>query len=329
MCPTTKQTQSTKQFTDDELLEFLGVDRHIEDIPEAHMVCKKMCNGANRIKPGMVYKFTFYNNTTELIEVGPVGSLSPEDAEGLKRSEAKRAAVKPVTPEHTVVEVEWKANVHQETADGSNVLGDNSAGLMHHTKGIKIGTNEGTREALAYYGAQLLEHGDYIEFEFPEGWELDFPLFTMDTGHNYFRHYQEETGHYIEEHNLPHYHCPMTSANGGFYMLGKFVGEQTTPAQSGMKEIEVSGFTIPFGTAVYTPLWTLHNDGGLYGEIAAGYYAASEYTTCIFVQEEDGEHVMTPMEFVGKVAERDAAERMARIRDSFVAQSTLKLAMSG
>ena len=64
-------------------------------------------------------------------------------------------------------------------------------------------------------------------------------------------------GIFVETHEFPHIHIPLSKSCGGYIVIGKQLSET---------EFNFTAFRIPFGYALYTPSNTIHGDGTLVGE---------------------------------------------------------------
>lgn len=66
-------------------------------------------------------------------------------------------------------------------------------------------------------------------------------------------------GIFVETHNFPHIHIPLSAKCGGYIVIGK---------QLNNNKYHFTAFQIPYGHALYTPSNTIHGDGTLVGEYA-------------------------------------------------------------
>ena len=82
-------------------------------------------------------------------------------------------------------------------------------------------------------------------------------------------------GHYLEHHDLPHYHQPRDAGAGGYLVLGRPIGA----AREGQVALELTAFAIPFGSAVLTPPGVVHNDSWLVGNYRVMYGLTEVYST--------------------------------------------------
>ena len=96
---------------------------------------------------------------------------------------------------------------------------------------------------------------------------------------NYVENYLTNSQVYVEFHNLPHYHQPLSSSCSGALVLGKWSAEDT--------RLELSAFRIPFGKAIYTPPGIVHNDCFLHGEYQVVYGAADEFSSVLLYRQNE------------------------------------------
>jgi len=66
-------------------------------------------------------------------------------------------------------------------------------------------------------------------------------------------------GIFVETHDFPHLHIPLSEDCGGYIVIGKKIAAN---------EYHFTAFQIPYGYALYTPSNTIHGDGTLVGEYA-------------------------------------------------------------
>jgi hypothetical protein len=147
----------------------------------------------------------------------------------------------------------------------SNILG--KSGKLYLKSNISvpiIGSN-----SLHYYNVKLYNINDIISFDH------NLPLFEMEIGKNYVDEYimKKAGGVYLEEHERPHFHMPLTEDSCGYMILGKKV-------KGG---IELSAFTIPYGEALYMPNNIIHNDCFLIGNYNVIYSKTPNYKTVLLV----------------------------------------------
>ena len=146
-------------------------------------------------------------------------------------------------------------------------------------------------EDFAYYGCQLLHHGDLIAFD------EHLPLFTSVRTENYaFDYLLASSGIYVETHDIVHVHQPMVESNnsmletvgqvnasGGYWVLGRAVAPDV---------YWFSALKIPFGAVAMMPPGVIHNDVYLTGKYRAVYGARStrpvKVSSVIVCNEFDG-----------------------------------------
>jgi hypothetical protein len=106
----------------------------------------------------------------------------------------------------------------------------------------------------------------------------------MFIGKDYISHYIMNKnlggGVYLEHHDNPHFHSPANKSSKGFLTIGKKYDNY----------IELTGFKIPYGTGVYMPPHTLHNDCFLIGHWNVVYDTSNDFFTGL-LRTEDNELV--------------------------------------
>ncbi len=153
----------------------------------------------------------------------------------------------------------------------NNILGKNDWFLtkIHH---ISIPETKTTKKTLGFFGCTLIEP----ECPFKLSDQLELPVFEVSIGSTYVQDYLLEenfgNGFYIETHNTPHYHQPLSPESSGYLILGVFIGVK----------IVLSKFAIPYGYGVYMPANTLHSDAFLVGDYAVVYTKTPDYSTYLF-----------------------------------------------
>lgn len=180
-------------------------------------------------------------------------------------------------PPHAKVHGDWarEIEVHQTQA---NILGGMGRFHIQHQDVVTIPVIEASAGFLAFYGARLISPGDNIQFET----EQTLPLCEVAVGSDYVAHYltreQLGGGEYIEFHDQPHLWIPNDLDSQGHILLGKRVNDV----------YYFTGFTIPFGSAVYLSPNQLHSDAYLVGNYLVVYTVAENYSTVLF-QHQQGE----------------------------------------
>ena len=123
-----------------------------------------------------------------------VGKLVPT-----QKAPTRRRTVA-IMPPHCILQGQWH-HPSQNRTDASSVLGDIGPFIAKNSA-LNIPVAATQPETLAYYGAQLLHHGDIIRFDH------QVPLFSMEIGPDYIRDYMLQKKHangiFLEYHDLPH-----------------------------------------------------------------------------------------------------------------------------
>jgi len=245
------------------LLKELGVDRSCAGVPESNMTTHTITNIVNRDR---VYKFVAGRGLV---------CVSPEE---VARSGVRHFKSQLQTPpkglEYTDIEGHWDAETHGG-ADESNLLGGyGQLTLDISEKMIRVPIVEATEDNLRYYKAHLVHSGDYFRFET----QSQFPIFDMTVGVNYVPSFiMNGKGLYLEYHDEPHYHEPMDAQAGGVYLLARMVKDSA----SGKDLVRISGFRVPFGSAVYSEPGAIHDDATTQGHWRVGYVNAKDFSTVL------------------------------------------------
>ncbi len=232
------------------------------------------------VEPGKHYQVSV---DAGLVEVS--ASLASRDLEQCAR-EAESSSM--LLPPHALVDAVWcydkKVSCGSENILGTNVIfcvegiGDN----------LFLPVIEPTSEALAYYGALLVNEGDVVQFPAPD----KYPIWQMKIGKNYVDGYlmtDEGKGFYIEyHHDRPHWHQPLTEDAGGFYLLAKTVEETSS---GGKTQYHLTGFRLSKGQAVYTRKGALHCDAGLHGQQWLVGYQDSAHCSTALIQNAQGHRI--------------------------------------
>lgn len=180
-------------------------------------------------------------------------------------------------PPHTLLLVDWDS--HAVIAGGDeNILGDNvTLKVETSAQNVSVPIIEATNESLLHYGAMLFDDGDCLKF----GTD-NYPLWKMSLGQDYvdgFLMTEQGKGFYLEWHtDRPHWHQPVTEDACGFYLLAKLLGKM----EDGRQLLQLTGFKIPFGKAVYTSPGAIHCDAALTGKNwVVGFTDSQEYSTAL------------------------------------------------
>ena len=233
--------------------------------PTAYMVTE---NIVGEVRPGLLY------------QIGEFG-LKPDH----KPNALLEKNIEAQTPPLVRIPTRWSKKQCQATQE-ANILGRNDSIFVKETR-YEIPVAPTTPEYLAYYGVKLLNFGESIQFE-SDG---PMPITKMKVGKDYPHHYLQEKnrggGFYIEGHDRPHFHMPVNKQAGGYLILGK---------QISVGELALSAFSIPYGQAIYTPPWVLHDDAFLHGDLFVVYSKTEKYSTGIFRTASNDETVRFTVE---------------------------------
>ena len=221
------------------------------------------------IKPNINYKILVNN----LIEV--------EEVKSFKQSLSYN---KNIEPKYIEIEGEWiLENKENNILNNANILGN--FGKLITDSNIKIPINIASHDNVQFYNAKLYNLYDLIQFDFEE----DLPLTQMLIGDEYVKNYIDVKnlggGQYLEYHNNPHFHSPISSNNSGYYILGK----------KDNKKIKLSAFIIPFQKAIYTPGNIIHSDANLVGNWLVVYSKTKHYSSVLI---QDKKNNLTKIQFV-------------------------------
>jgi len=195
-------------------------------------------------------------------------------AEAIALESLVAAARNDDAPPHTMISARW-GQPNASLDDSENVLGDS---VLFQVDGdvteIEIPVLDATSEGMGYYGAVLVDEGALVRFPGP-----DYPIWKMELGETYVDGMllsDQGTGFYLEyHHDRPHWHQPLTSDSGGYYILAR-------QASAEPDRYQLSAFRIPFGKAVYTGLGTTHCDAALTGRNwLVGYSDSGDFSTAL------------------------------------------------
>lgn len=180
-------------------------------------------------------------------------------------------------PDHIRVLAHWNNDAKIESG-AENILGDNvTLSIDTDLESIEIPVLEASPNNMLYYGAMLFHEGDRLQFNTD-----NYPIWKMELGQNYVNDFlmtDAGKGFYFEWHlDRPHWHQPLTEDACGFYLLAKNAG--TSPC--GKIILEITGFKIPVGSAVYTTPGAIHCDAALTGENwIVGFTDSESYSTAL------------------------------------------------
>ena len=179
-------------------------------------------------------------------------------------------------PQHLSIRAKWNEN--ESIAGGkSNALGDNGLFEIDSLQTeFTLPVIKANHASLLYYGALLITENQQVTFP-----NKSYPIWKMEIGPHYVDQFiltEIGNGFYLEWHSdRPHWHQPLTPDCGGFYLLGRAIENG-----SGYVEYHLTGFEIPFGTAVYTGLGAIHCDAGLVGKSwNMGYTDSNHFSTAL------------------------------------------------
>lgn len=168
-------------------------------------------------------------------------------------------------PDSVMVDARWYSTEEAEEAGIKVIAGDAAnvfagLGALLVPDGFRIPTTVATKENVKFYGIELIENGE--EFTVTSD-EYDVVLMSYE----YTKDYREEFltqehgggGFFVERHNFPHIHAPLSEDSGGYIIIGK---QHTETCFS------FTAFIIPHNHALYLPSGTIHGDGTLVGQYA-------------------------------------------------------------
>jgi hypothetical protein len=177
-------------------------------------------------------------------------------------------------PKFIDIDSEWTddKSIKQKNA---NILG--SFGKLIVPSEIYIPVNIASYKNVKYYGATLFNIFDIIKFKAKEA----IPLTEMVIGSDYVNDFILDKelggGQYLEYHDIPHYHAPMSLENKGYLILGKL----------NENKIRLSAFLIPYFKGIYTPGFVIHNDANLVGRWLVVYSKTDNYSTVLLRDKND------------------------------------------
>jgi len=180
---------------------------------------------------------------------------------------SKKQAIVPVKTKTPFVSVvaDW-LTTQQALENNIEVIHGNAAnsfgglGALLLPDNFKIPTVLASHENVEHYGLRLITtNSDFsisspqyeiamMRYEYSKDYKKDFLMQQYGGG-----------GIFVETHNFPHIHIPLSEQCGGYIVIGKQVGVNT---------FHFTAFQIPYGYALYTPSNTIHGDGTLVGEYA-------------------------------------------------------------
>lgn len=172
-----------------------------------------------------------------------------------------------VKPPFVAVNATWYTS-QQAMERGIKVVHGSSAnvfgfmGALLVPDGFSIPTVTATKANVRHYGLELIEDGEDFSVT-----SAKYPVALMQ--YTYTRDYKKDFlmqkhgggGVFVETHDFPHIHFPLSKECGGYIVIGKKIAAT---------EFNFTAFHIPPGHALYTPANTIHGDGTLVGEYALG-----------------------------------------------------------
>lgn len=182
--------------------------------------------------------------------------------------EAKATWYSPKNVRKTLINIKAGCN--------SNVFNDFGAILV--PDGFRIPIVKANKENVGHYGLTLIENQHALELLSDE---FDLILARYRYAKNYRQDFLTEIdgggGYFVETHNFPHIHAPLSPDCGGYIIIGKKLSEHN---------FNFTAFSIPYGYALHTPANTIHGDGTITGEHAITVATASaDADTVLFYNE--------------------------------------------
>lgn len=166
---------------------------------------------------------------------------------------------------HVEVKAEW-LDTQGALEKGIKVVHGGSAntfggmGALLVPDGFSIPTVTATEENVRHYGLQLIPNMQDFAVSSDE---FQIVMMRYDYGKDYKKEFLMKKygggGIFVETHNFPHIHVPLSKACGGYIVIGKQIDDA---------RYNFTAFRIPYGYALYTPSYTIHGDGTLVGEYA-------------------------------------------------------------
>jgi hypothetical protein len=187
-------------------------------------------------------------------------------------------------PDSIVVTAGWyqpdaarAANIKIEAGGNANVF--HGLGAVLVPDGFHIPIVVATPENVGHYGLTLIKRGDTFLLQSEE---FDLLVARYTYGENYRRDFLIEArgggGYFVETHNFPHLHVPLSPDCGGYITIGK---------RESQDAYQFTAFQIPYGYALHTPANTIHGDGTIVGDHAISVATTSaEADTVLFYNEQ-------------------------------------------
>ena len=166
-------------------------------------------------------------------------------------------------PPHVAVHANWysattalKENIKVVAGGSGNTFG--AMGALLVPDGFTIPTVMASKENVRYYGLQLVKNGETLTVHSDQ---VDVVMMKYDYSSIYKKDFLMKRrgggGIFVEYHNFPHIHIPLSDKCGGYIVIGKAIEPE---------EFHFTAYQIPHGHALYTPANTIHGDGTLVGE---------------------------------------------------------------
>ncbi|OZG72587.1 hypothetical protein BTA51_15885 [Hahella sp. CCB-MM4] len=169
------------------------------------------------------------------------------------------------SPDRVTVEASWYTAEQAQEA-GIKVIAGSDANVFAGLGAIlvpddfKIPAVIANEENVKFYGITLLKNDETFTITSDE---YDIVLMSYDYKDNYRADFLTQEhgggGFFVERHNFPHIHAPLSSESGGYIIIGK---------QNTANSFSFTAFNIPHGHAFYIPSNTIHGDGALVGKYA-------------------------------------------------------------
>ncbi len=214
--------------------------------------------------------------------LSPASVLFQQEIIELEQTASQAAKV--IQPPFIEIEARWEASARFSGAL-NNILGNNNGRLVLAAGQITVPTVTATRENLIYYGATLIQPGDLVRFPDPI-----YPIWSMSIDEHYVQDFllsPQGGGFYLEYHrDQPHYHHAICGS--GYYLLARWNASETA--------LQITGFQIPQGHAVYTRKGAIHCDAGLIGRYLVGYTTSEDYSTVLLRSQAEEEIVKIKFE---------------------------------
>ncbi len=164
---------------------------------------------------------------------------------------------------HAVVDAQWFTSQQAlekgiEVVHGGSANTFGSMGALLVPDGFHIPTVTATRENVRHYGLQLVENGEVFGVTSAQ-YQIAMMRYdyTKDYKQGFLMQKYGGGGIFVETHNFPHVHIPLSEECGGYIVIGKRLADG---------RYHFTAFRIPYGHALYTPSYTIHGDGTLVGE---------------------------------------------------------------